>query len=158
MSRNLKWLLVVFIILVVVNGVLLMGYLMKKNGQSVNITKVGKEKEIPKTFLLANRENIRVEVSNKNGLVKIWKPEDGLLTAEINGISETFRLNTHTSVMIPFKMMTEEGIYSISAESPHWETAFCEGDSVLVAVDKEDSAQSVMNMGPRPCGLEGKIE
>ena len=142
------------IVLIIVLLSLIFG-LYKSSTKQVIITQ---NKPVENTF---ERNNEKIKTTNISGVVVSWQAKENIL--EISAEDKTnkkFIFDDESQIIIPQANSRNDGLHMVrSSDGIAYDTAFCKGDTVSMAVDEvTNRVLVVMSSGYRACGFKGEIK
>ncbi|MFZ2153134.1 MAG: hypothetical protein WAV41_03695 [Microgenomates group bacterium] len=144
MSRNI-------LIIIVVLGLIVIGFFrfVKKN---VILEKAGRTTETN----VVERNGVKTQTSSVAGVVVSWDAAADILEMTVNGQDKKFQIDNETQLIIPKQNTRGEGLRIVpSSDKNAYNTAFCQGDMVNLAIDPQTSkVLMAISNGYRVCGFK----
>lgn len=103
---------------------------------------------------LKDEGNIEV-VKQEIGEVVAWNPNSGKLSISVEGVNKEIILKPkEMTIFIPVAQKKSNQLIPLdSTNNVHWQTAFCDKDTLTVGYDENDKVRMVMGSGYRACGF-----
>jgi len=112
---------------------------------------------------LTNADGSFRKMMGLSGVVSNWDWQRGVLTVNLDDkIVNDFKISPpQTILMVPVSQNYDDdkSLHILRrANGLHWETAFCEGDTVSLMINENQDVMNVVNTGIRTCGFKGDFE